>query len=90
MNSVQIRQTSFAFVDGVPVVDNVDWEIGTGEFHCLLGRSGCGKTTLLKLVAGLLRPTSGATFIEQAEVKEPNQNVGFVSVSYTHLRAHET
>ncbi len=85
MNSVQIRQTSFAFVDGVPVVDNVDWEIGTGEFHCLLGRSGCGKTTLLKLVAGLLRPTSGATFIEQAEVKEPNQNVGFVFQSPTLL-----
>ena len=51
MNSVQIRQTSFAFVDGVHVVDNVDWEIGTGEIHCLLGRSGCDKTMLLKPVA---------------------------------------
>jgi NitT/TauT family transport system ATP-binding protein len=60
------------------VVDRIDWRIGEGEFHCLVGRSGCGKTTLLKLVAGLLQPTGGTLFIQGEPVLEPSPQVGFV------------
>jgi NitT/TauT family transport system ATP-binding protein len=44
----------------VRALDDVSLEVGDGEFVCVLGSSGCGKTTLLKLFAGLLSPTSGA------------------------------
>ncbi|WP_051340706.1 ABC transporter ATP-binding protein [Azospirillum halopraeferens] len=60
------------------IVDGVDWRIAHGAFHCLVGRSGCGKTTLLKLAAGLLAPTDGRVLIDGAAVREPSGRVGFV------------
>jgi len=69
---------SYAFADGTKVVSHVDWHIPSGAFHCLVGRSGCGKTTLLKLIAGLLLPTDGQIRIQQQVVHEPSSKVGFV------------
>lgn len=73
-----IDHATFAFHGSERVVDGIKWSIGEGEFHCLVGRSGCGKTTLLKVAAGLLRPTEGSIFINGAEVLAPSAQVGFV------------
>lgn len=78
MSFVAIDQASFTYDSHEVVVDNVDWSIGEGEFHCLVGRSGCGKTTLLKIAAGLLQPTEGAISIQGEPVREPSAQVGFV------------
>ncbi|MBN9452100.1 MAG: ABC transporter ATP-binding protein [Bosea sp.] len=63
---------------GPAVVDAIDWTIPRGEIHCLLGRSGCGKTTLLKLAAGLLMPTEGAIRIGGEALAGPSPRAGFV------------
>jgi NitT/TauT family transport system ATP-binding protein len=78
MSFVEIEGASFTYQNTETVVDRIRWTIGQGEFHCLVGRSGCGKTTLLKVAAGLLRPTEGSIYIQGTEVREPSSKVGFV------------
>jgi putative ABC transport system ATP-binding protein len=56
----------------VIALDNVSLKISPGEFLVITGRSGCGKTTLLYLIAGLARPTSGKVFIEGTDIWQLN------------------
>ncbi|MEE2954522.1 MAG: ABC transporter ATP-binding protein [Pseudomonadota bacterium] len=78
MGFLSIKEASFGYKREETVVNRVSWAIQRGEFHCLVGRSGCGKTTLLKVAAGLLQPTSGSIFIKGQRVPEPSADVGFV------------
>ncbi|MEY5098328.1 MAG: hypothetical protein RJA36_1047 [Pseudomonadota bacterium] len=73
-----IEQAGFAYADGRPVLHGIDLQIGAGQFHCLLGRSGCGKTSLLKLAAGLLLPPSGRVLWRGEPVRGPLREVAFV------------
>lgn len=76
---VAIERVAFRYDAGGPaIVDGVDWIIPRGEIHCLLGRSGCGKTTLLKLAAGLLVPSEGAIRIGGEALHGPSLRAGFV------------
>lgn len=71
----------------VSAVKRINLCVDQGEFLIITGRSGCGKTTLLNLVSGLTRPTSGQVLLDQVEVwKLPdleqsllrNKKIGFV------------
>ena len=76
---VAIEQVRYRYgSDGPAIVQDVDWVIPRGEIHCLLGRSGCGKTTLLKLAAGLLSPGEGAIRIGGEALHGPSPRAGFV------------
>ena len=46
------------------VVKDVSLSVKAGEFICLVGKSGCGKTTLLSLLSGLERPTAGLVMLD--------------------------
>ncbi len=68
----------YVFPDNTVALHDINWQIAGGAFHCLVGRSGCGKTTLLKLAAGLIRPTTGQVRMQEQPVLGPSQDVGFV------------
>lgn len=89
MAFLDIQQVVFTYPGRAPVVDGVDWRMQAGEFHCLLGRSGCGKTTLLQLAAGLLRPQSGHIVLRGGELAAPGPQVGFMFQAPTLLDWHD-
>lgn len=72
--SVLFENVSKSFGDMV-AVDNVSFEIESGQFFSILGPSGCGKTTLLRLVAGFEKPDSGRILIDGSDITglPPNQ-----------------
>ena len=63
MSFLRLHGVAFSYPGFAPVVEDVSLELASGEIHCLVGRSGCGKTTLLKLAAGLLQPTHGQVLL---------------------------
>src|SRR5262249_26111788 len=52
----------------VTALEKMSWEVGRGEAVALMGPSGCGKTTVLNLIGGMDRPTSGAIFVDGEDV----------------------
>ena len=71
---------SFPTPDGgeVKVVDDFDLSVAKGEFVCLIGHSGCGKSTVLSIAAGLATATEGGVIIDGREVREPGVDRGMV------------
>jgi len=66
---VQVREVTKHF-DGVTAVDRVSLDILKGELFAILGGSGCGKTTLLRMLAGFEHPTSGRILIDGADMTD--------------------
>lgn len=64
--------------ESLPVLEDINLEVGDGEFLCLLGPSGCGKSTLLSTIAGFLSPTSGEVKIDGEIVRGPDPRRIFV------------
>ncbi len=60
------------------VLQDVNLSIPKGEFHILLGKSGCGKSSLLNIVAGFLKKTSGSVQVNNSEVIKPGPDRGVV------------
>ena len=70
---------------GFTALADVSFQVGEGEFVTLLGSSGCGKTTTIRIIAGYLRQTSGHVYIDDREISAlpPQQrNIGMVFQNY--------
>lgn len=81
-NGVVIASASKTYTgkDGTAIkaLDTVDLTMAPGEFVCLVGRSGCGKTTLLNMIAGFVTPTEGSISVGNDIVVGPGQGKGVV------------
>src|SRR3990172_11032986 len=67
--AIAIRDVSKRFGDGPLVLERVSFSVRPGEFLAVVGASGCGKTTLLRLVNRLLEPSTGTLSIGGADVR---------------------
>jgi zinc transport system ATP-binding protein len=76
-----LRNVSFAYDGGPPVLRNVAIAIGAGEFVAVAGPNGGGKTTLLRIVLGLERPTSGEALLfgESAARFSRRETIGYLA-----------
>ena len=86
MAMIRFEQVVKVYPGRQRAVDNVSFSIDQGEMIFIAGHSGAGKTTILKLIAGLLRPTSGEVWVNNSCLNQMNhdqlgflrQHIGFV------------
>src|SRR6478672_6300248 len=82
--SIELKQVSKRFGQ-VKAVSNISFSVREGELLALLGPSGGGKTTVLRLIAGLEAPTEGNIFVRGQrvnDIKVQKRNIGFVFQNY--------
>jgi simple sugar transport system ATP-binding protein len=73
-SAIRMRHITKVF-GGVRALDDVSFEVGLGEVHCLAGENGCGKSTLIKIITGVYKP-------------EPGAELEYFGESQTHITPH--
>lgn len=92
MSIIEYKNVRMAYGEKV-VVENFNLSIEKGEFVTIIGSSGCGKTTILKMVNGLVRPVDGNVLVEGRDTRETDltmlrRNIGYAiqgSVLFPHM-----
>ena len=91
MRILDLKDLSYAYEDGVPVLEHLNYSFEEGRIYAIVGRSGAGKTTLLSLLSGLASPTSGSILFEGKDIRSidkyrfRSQNVGVIFQSFNLL-----
>ena len=83
MGRIEASHLTFAYEDGFTALRDLNFTIEDGQFVCVVGHSGCGKTTLLRLVSGLARATSGELSIDGRPIEGPGLDRAVVFQQYS-------
>ena len=80
---IEFRNVSKSYDKRTLILKNIDFKVKTGEFVVLIGESGCGKTTTMKLVNRLIDPTEGSVIIDGEDISKVNpiilrRRIGYV------------
>ncbi len=79
---LKIEKLGKAYQSDKPVFSDVSFTLDKGEFVCIIGHSGCGKTTILNVLAGLDTATEGHAFMDGREIAGPSLERGVVFQSH--------
>ena len=83
MSTIKVQDMSFSYAGSERLIlKDINMEVKAGEFVCILGQSGCGKSTFLRLLAGLEKPTEGKLLIDEKEIKGASLDKGVVFQDY--------
>lgn len=66
------------YANGVHALDGVTLQVGPGEIVAIVGGSGCGKSTMLRAISGLDRPTQGRITLDGEKIVEPHAKIGII------------
>jgi NitT/TauT family transport system ATP-binding protein len=79
---ININSLTFGYPQTTPIFQNFNWTVQRGETWAILGSSGCGKTTLLYLLAGLRLPAKGVIEIDGERLTRPRPRSGLILQDY--------
>jgi len=79
---IHVHNLTFGYPHSTPIFQDFNWQVQRGETWAILGSSGCGKTTLLYLLAGLRLPTSGNIEIDGEQLTRPRPRSGLILQDY--------
>src|SRR5262245_11955151 len=88
MYQIELRNISLkyeAVENPVTALQDVSFNVATSEFLCVVGQSGCGKTTMLNIVTGILKPTKGDILISCKAVTGKGLDRGIVFQDFAQL-----
>ena len=77
-NGILLDKVTFGYPGAKPIIDNFTLEVQPGSFTVIVGASGCGKTTLLNLIAGFTRPVAGEVVVGGQAITGPGPDRGVV------------
>jgi NitT/TauT family transport system ATP-binding protein len=80
--AIRVDGVSHAFTtpEGTPMMalDHVSFDVPRGQFLALVGASGCGKTTILNMAAGLIQPVAGSVMVNGERLLKPSRRTGYM------------
>ena len=83
MHNIKVSDLSFKYTGGDKMIlKDISVDVEPGEFVCVLGQSGCGKSTFLRLLAGLEKPTTGTIEMNGKEITGAGLDRGVVFQDY--------
>ena len=80
---IELKKLSTGYSKDKVILSNFSHTFHDNAIYAIMGKSGCGKTTLLKTISGLLKPISGSVLVDGKEVKDTNRRVYMMNQRYT-------
>ena len=79
MKALEFESVSYRYPgEDFDIIDKLSFSVEPGSFHCIVGVSGCGKSTILRLTCGLLKPKSGRILVNGAPIEGQSHYCGYM------------
>lgn len=81
---IKVQNLCFSY-DGKKIFENYTNSFGENSINCIIGSSGCGKTTLLRIISGLLKPDKGTVLYNDMKIVKPIKDIFMMHQGYTNF-----